>query len=186
MTSKVHLPSLFIKDFRGIRSLEINNLGRVTLLAGKNSIGKTTILEAIRVFASRGNGHTILNLLNTREEFFRGEDEDGDQVLFPDFSSLFYGYNPEDENSLPSPIQITTTQRTPHKISLSLVEISDETQSETLANENFHLNDFQVSVDNHTRTFPIIPFEYSHRTGFLDLDRLPTQKDGHQPLLLNL
>ncbi|MCY4288392.1 MAG: AAA family ATPase [Aestuariivita sp.] len=160
MTSEFHLPSLSIKGFRGIRSLEINNLGRVTLLAGKNSIGKTTILEAIRVFAARGSVQTILNLLNTREEIFVVEDEDGDKVLIPDFSTLFYNFRPDDENGMPSPIQIKTTRHTPSSVSLNLVEAEDESTYEGVVDGGLHLNNIHVLIDQHKRTIPIGPFRY--------------------------
>ena len=52
----LHLPSLVIKNFRGIDELTIPRLGRVTLLAGKNGVGKTTVLDAVRVWADRGPG----------------------------------------------------------------------------------------------------------------------------------
>ena len=42
MTNPLHLPSLSIRSFRGIDRLSIPKLGRVTLLAGKNAVGKTT------------------------------------------------------------------------------------------------------------------------------------------------
>ena len=37
----LHLPSLVIKNFRGIDELTIPRLGRATLLTGKNGVGKT-------------------------------------------------------------------------------------------------------------------------------------------------
>ncbi|MCE2451104.1 MAG: AAA family ATPase [Candidatus Latescibacteria bacterium] len=55
LDDRLHLPSLSIKGFRGIKELSIERLGRVTLLAGKNSVGKTTVLDAIRVYAARGH-----------------------------------------------------------------------------------------------------------------------------------
>ena len=50
--SRLHLPDLSIAGFRGIEALTIERLGRVTLLAGKNSVGKTTVLDAVRVYAA--------------------------------------------------------------------------------------------------------------------------------------
>ena len=46
----LHLDSLYISGFRGIPKLEIPRLGRVTLLAGKNGVGKTTVLDAVRMY----------------------------------------------------------------------------------------------------------------------------------------
>ena len=51
---RLHLPDLSIAGFRGIERLSIPRLGRVTLLAGRNGAGKTTVLDAVRVYASRG------------------------------------------------------------------------------------------------------------------------------------
>lgn len=53
MPSDLFLPHLSIRGFRGITELVIPRLGRVTLLAGKNSVGKTTVLDAVRVYAAR-------------------------------------------------------------------------------------------------------------------------------------
>ena len=47
----LHLPTLAIAGFRGIRELSISRLGRVTLLTGNNGAGKTTVLDAVRTGA---------------------------------------------------------------------------------------------------------------------------------------
>ena len=52
--TRLHLPHLAITGFRGIRELSIGRLGRVTLLTGKNGVGKTAALEAVRALAARG------------------------------------------------------------------------------------------------------------------------------------
>ena len=87
----LHLPSLPIKGFRGIKELSIERLGRVTLLAGKNSVGKTTILDAVRVYAARAHYTVLSELLESREELSAATDEDGESMEAPDFAALFHG-----------------------------------------------------------------------------------------------
>lgn len=87
----LHLPDLHISRFRGIDDVSISRLGRVTLIAGKNGIGKTTVLDAIRVYASRGSFVLMSEILRTREEVAVYIDENGEKVLTPDFESLPYG-----------------------------------------------------------------------------------------------
>ena len=86
----LHLPDLTILGFRGIEELSIPRLGRVTLLAGKNSVGKTTVLDAVRVYATRGRYADLSKLLWDREEVSVVIDDDGDVVSQPDWMSLFY------------------------------------------------------------------------------------------------
>ncbi len=87
----LHLPSLVIKNFRGIDVLALPRLGRVTLLVGENSVGKTTVLDAARVHAARGRAHVLANVLLNRDEVVNALDEDGDEVIAPDWDALFYG-----------------------------------------------------------------------------------------------
>ena len=87
----LHLPALLVEGFRGIDYLSIPRFGRVTLLAGKNGIGKTTVLDAIRVYAARGRLMVLTGLLDNREEFISSIDEDGDDMLSPDVAALFHG-----------------------------------------------------------------------------------------------
>ena len=80
-TTGLHLHSLSITGFRGIDELSIPRLGRVTLLAGKNSIGKTTVLEAIRIYAARGRYSALSGLLVDHEEMSTMVDEDDEGFL---------------------------------------------------------------------------------------------------------
>lgn len=114
----LHLPNLSISAFRGIQSLELPRLGRVTLLVGRNGVGKTTILEAIRVYAARGQHTVLADLLQDRGELSLAIDEEGDNTRSPDWSTLFYGRGFRGQNLSISPtdtskrLQIETTSLT--------------------------------------------------------------------------
>jgi len=52
------LDSLLIKNFRSLENFEVSKLGRVNLIVGKNNSGKSSVLEALRIYA--GNGQRVL------------------------------------------------------------------------------------------------------------------------------
>ncbi|MEI6068025.1 MAG: AAA family ATPase [Methylococcaceae bacterium] len=52
------LKSLVIKNFRTLADFEVAKLGRVNLIVGKNNSGKSSVLEALRIYA--GNGQRVL------------------------------------------------------------------------------------------------------------------------------
>ena len=95
LDDRLHLPSLSIKGFRGIKELSIERLGRVTLLAGKNSVGKTTVLDAVQVYAVR-RPSVLPELLESREEVSAATDEEGESIEAPDFAALFHGRDTSD------------------------------------------------------------------------------------------
>ncbi len=93
-SESLHLPDLSVSNFRGIRELAVKRLGRVTLLVGANGIGKTTVLDAVRVLAAKGSYDSLVSLLRDRQELISHEEvDDGGWILDP--SALFYGRNLE-------------------------------------------------------------------------------------------
>lgn len=54
--------NITIKNFRGIKSLELKKLSRINLLLGKNSSGKSSILEAIFLLTGSDNPNLILSI----------------------------------------------------------------------------------------------------------------------------
>lgn len=88
---RLHLPDLLIENFRGIESLTLPDLGHVTLLTGKNGVGKSTVLEAVQAYAAKGHPPLLHELLMRRREFSIATDEDGDTFTTPDWSALFCG-----------------------------------------------------------------------------------------------
>jgi len=63
------LPSLSIRKFRNLEDLKIASLGRINLITGKNNTGKSTLLEAVSLYASRCDLNWISQLLTERGEY---------------------------------------------------------------------------------------------------------------------
>ena len=89
--SGLPLPDLYIENFRGIRKLSIPHLGRVTLLAGRNGVGKTSVLEAVEVFAGRASYFVLRNILFERDEVSYAQDENRDKLILHEWEAIFYG-----------------------------------------------------------------------------------------------
>ena len=97
--NRLHLPSLAIKGFRGVRGLSIARLGRVTLLAGKNGAGKTTVLDAVQVYAARGRLAALSNVLERRGELAEVTSSDGKKSVGPHMEALFHGRDASQKTS---------------------------------------------------------------------------------------
>ncbi|WP_419945897.1 AAA family ATPase [Candidatus Poriferisodalis sp.] len=96
------VPSLRIRGFFGINELDIPRLGRVTLLVGKNSTGKSTVLDAVEVLASRGRQQILEEILYRRSELYGVPDDrqgrgvrGGENEMRPAWRSIFYGRQPD-------------------------------------------------------------------------------------------
>jgi len=84
------LTSLEIRNFRTFSHLFIEQLGRVNLILGKNNVGKTTLLEAVRLYASVWPPSTVKSILDERNEL--GRSGEGKAVFL--LHSLFHGRQP--------------------------------------------------------------------------------------------
>ncbi|WP_153796463.1 AAA family ATPase [Foetidibacter luteolus] len=67
----VMLNSVYIKNYRSLKDLIISHLGQVNLVTGKNNTGKSTLLEAIALYASKCELNFMYQLLSERGENFR-------------------------------------------------------------------------------------------------------------------
>ena len=124
-------PDLSIKGYRAFKSLEVPKLGRVTLITGKNNTGKSSILEALRLYTNNAATHVIYDILTSREEFIREVDESersSDPESAFSISALFHGFPRLSEDF--GPIVISTNSVTrPTKLSMRVgwfVEDEDE------------------------------------------------------------
>lgn len=66
MGDKPILQSIHVENFRSFQKLDISSLARVNLIAGKNSVGKTALLEAIFLFVGAENLELVLKISNFR------------------------------------------------------------------------------------------------------------------------
>ncbi|MEQ8468143.1 AAA family ATPase [Coleofasciculus sp. E1-EBD-02] len=90
------LKNLTINNFRCFKHFELQQLGRVNLLVGKNNSGKTSILEAIQLLCSRGNPEPLLEALTNRGEYCWSDDiRRGRRERELDICHLFHGHEIE-------------------------------------------------------------------------------------------
>jgi AAA domain, putative AbiEii toxin, Type IV TA system/AAA domain len=67
------LNDLLISGFRALKRLEIEKLGRVNLITGKNNSGKSSLLEALRIYAGRSPAAVFSEVLGSRDEYAQTE-----------------------------------------------------------------------------------------------------------------
>lgn len=81
------ITKLNITGFKGFAQLKLPKLSRITLLGGRNNVGKTSILEALFMFHDRLNPQMIL-----RQFAWRGV---GAIAFDPDsmWAPVFYNYD---------------------------------------------------------------------------------------------
>ena len=82
------LTDIEVKNFRGFPSLKMNNLGRITLIGGKNGVGKTALLEALWMLGAPD----LPSELTQRMGELRGLPASGPAFMFHD---MFFDYDPD-------------------------------------------------------------------------------------------
>ena len=102
------LDSLHIKNFRCFEDLTIPSLGRVNLIVGKNNSGKSTLLEAVYLYANGGNAWAMAEILMKRNEFFSGISEQP-KKSFNSLANIFHGNVFFDTNTDKDILLITST-----------------------------------------------------------------------------
>ena len=126
--SKLHYPDLSIEGYRGFNNLMIPQLGRVTLITGRNNTGKSSVLEALRLHAQNATPNIVRSVLAFREESRRTGDEEGGASEHDSpfiISTLFNGY-PLNSDEF-EPITISTGGKThPAKLTMRLGWVSEE------------------------------------------------------------
>lgn len=83
------LKSIEIKNYRNLRHVSIERLGRVNLIIGKNNAGKTSLLESLRILLQSGFDDIVERILIARQERYKSFRELSIQI--EELAGLFYG-----------------------------------------------------------------------------------------------
>ncbi|GAB6139349.1 AAA family ATPase [Methylosoma difficile] len=96
------LHSLEIKNFRLLEDFTVEKLGRVNLIVGKNNSGKSTVLEALRIYAGNANLDLLNKIaINHEENYLHENTKFNESDLLKPFEELFTGRMfPDDETTI--------------------------------------------------------------------------------------
>jgi AAA15 family ATPase/GTPase len=91
------IKSLLIRNFRIFKEIEIKKLSRVNLFVGKNNSGKSCLIEALQIYATKGNPKILYEINTNRDEDWESiiaenNDTSVQEVADP-FSYIFNGYS---------------------------------------------------------------------------------------------
>jgi hypothetical protein len=117
--------SFLIERFRGLQRCEITDLRRVTLLTGKNNVGKTAVLEALFVHCGNYNpnllmianalrGMTTVSVNNTQP--YRGQP----------WKCFFYDY--DDSKPIRLQAEMTLGQKGSEQVAMTLTAVANPSE----------------------------------------------------------
>jgi len=77
------LNSLLVRNYRNLKELQINSINQINLITGKNNTGKSSLLEAVYIYYTKGKAESLWQILNGRGEC------DNEENFIPALPSLF-------------------------------------------------------------------------------------------------
>lgn len=86
------LKSLVIKNFRMLEDFQVEKLGHVNLIVGKNNSGKSSVLEALRIYAGSANLTLLQKIADEHHEKFLPSKMDASEA---DNSQPFESFFPQ-------------------------------------------------------------------------------------------
>src|SRR5260370_15939941 len=154
------ISSISIRCYRGFAEFEARDLERVNLLVGSNNSGKTSVLEAIFLLASRGDPLALWQLLWRRGERVQGAERNQERNPELDVSHLFTGH----EVRLGSKFVLTANNQAPERqLTFSINEIKAEQAPATRVLEHARTpSRIGLHITGHRhRLSSVIPFSRS-------------------------
>lgn len=85
--------SFRVQNFRGFRDLQLDDLARVNLIAGKNNTGKSALLEAIYTYTGVYDSSMLLRIPDKERRSFKSYRlEEGTELINPGWPLLFHNF----------------------------------------------------------------------------------------------
>jgi len=184
------LSNLRIKNFRMLEDFEVVKLGRVNLIVGKNNCGKSTVLEALRVYAGRAYPGLLQTILLEHDEFLNTSRKDGieeNEDSWLAVKNLFpHREFPREDNK---PIEISSDSKTLLRFEhLFYYERSEEEKDlagdlvQRRTREPVSKSDTSNNRDQPLRSTVRVTFgEFSSRSEWLDLDEESPRRFSSRP-----
>ncbi len=137
------MKKLNIYNYKCLEKVEMSGLTRVNLFTGRNNTGKSTILEALSLFAAKGSMGWIFQLLDSRGEFNKYDDEDANfetnlELISTFFSNRIVGFTKSDKISINSDVE-TFSMRFVKFVEEDVVE-KDESGNEKIVGKRRNFN----------------------------------------------
>lgn len=125
------LNNLHIKNFRMLEDLEIPKLGRVNLIVGKNNSGKSTVLEALRIYKGGANPSLLRDILIGHDEHFNLDSDSVGEGLEQNWRGLKHLFtNRELSLAENSSISVTSNQKNLLKIDYVFYYLKEEFETD--------------------------------------------------------
>lgn len=87
--------SFRVQNFRGFKDLQLDDLARVNLIAGKNNTGKTALLEAIYTYTGVYDSSMLLRIPDEERRSFKSYRlEEGTHQIDPGWPLIFHDFEP--------------------------------------------------------------------------------------------
>lgn len=119
------LDSIGIKNFRSLADFSVARLGRLNLIVGKNNSGKSSVLEALRIYAGNGQRELLDAISAEHDERYRIQETERTEPDAPlPFQDFFTGRHfPADDDTF---IQIGSTLKPEDMLRLQHVFLVEE------------------------------------------------------------
>ena len=168
------MKSIQIKRFRMLESIDIRGLGQMNLIVGSNNAGKSTLLEAVHIFARRGSPNTLLEVLGYRDETTAARLVDAEESLGENaaLKQLFSGREFPESDEMPI---IVGDEETGEEVSINYaffkfidIEVPDEDGDLVLTKKRIPVA--RAALPTEPTALQTLVMKSGSRTSYLNLE----------------